>query len=199
MSKNSLLTEHLETFLNWGIHIPTATIIIENEVNAEALEDFTKKLHFLEHLLSKGHSTIPAEITIKLNNCGGEVLAGMAIYDLIVNCDFDVKIIVEGEASSMGAIILQAADTRQMLPSSIIMIHDGERELSGHKRTVGAWNNLYNKMDERGKQILTERIQEKNENYKKGVLTRTLLFDTVYTAEEALETGLVDEILEPGV
>src|SRR3989338_4599641 len=65
------------------------------------------------------------DIHLYINSPGGSVTAGLAIYDTIQFLKCDVATYCEGQASSMGALLLCAGTKgkRQALPNSRIMIH----------------------------------------------------------------------------
>ena len=76
------------------------------------------------------------DISLYINSPGGEVYAGMAIYDTMQFIKPDVPTICFGMAMSMGAILLAggAAGKRSSLPNAKIMIHQGSRRASRARR-----------------------------------------------------------------
>ena len=107
-----------DRFHDYGIHIPTRTIVISNAIDEVEAERVLKNIHILESINKE-------PITIIINTPGGYVFQGMAIYGAIAACESYVTAIVRGQASSMGSLILQAADHRVVDPYAIIMIHHG--------------------------------------------------------------------------
>src|SRR5271166_6582243 len=115
-----IVKDDVDRFHDYSIHIPSRTIFMgtenlsetdfeESGVDTSMAERQIKNLHLLDSI-SKD------EITILMNNIGGDVIHGMAIYDAIRSCQSHITIKVLGHAMSMGSIILQAADERLMLP-----------------------------------------------------------------------------------
>ena len=75
-------------------------LFIAGNINASMATDFVAKIMYLR-------SVDPREpVTIYINSGGGEVNAGLLIYDTIQACEFHVNIICAGMAASMAAIIL---------------------------------------------------------------------------------------------
>lgn len=134
-------------------------------------------------------------ITILLNSCGGSCIDGIALYDYILSLravGHHFTIIALGEASSMGGIILQAADHRVMGSTSELLIHEVSDEQIGSK-TVSWIRDKHAyllKLQRRMDRILAERstlsaldIEERS----KGL-------DWFLDARESLELGFIDEI-----
>ena len=87
-------------------------------------------------------------ITIHLQSIGGEWHEGMAIYDAIKTSSPHVKIIGHGSVSSMGTIIMQAADERLLMPHAEFMIHYGEFAIDSNSvsaKTAVDWNEMCNR------------------------------------------------------
>ncbi len=78
-------------------------------------------------------------ILIHMQSVGGEWSDGMAIYDAIINCKSYVSVLVYGQAESMSSIILQAADTRIMMPNAYFMSHYGSTDAGGEYLSVQNW------------------------------------------------------------
>jgi len=163
----------------------------ENESESDRLHKFLKDLHALDSSAPAGDKPI----TIIMNHDGGEIYAGMAIYDAIMQAANHITIIVRGSASSMGAVILQAADHRIVSEHSIVMIHKGQVGYSGHEADVESWRNFERKYLAKIDNILVQRIKHKKPRFNKKALDKLQLFDRPYTAEDAVKEGLADEVL----
>jgi len=85
--------------------------------------------------LSSWSRRFPAKpIILILNSPGGEVIAGLALFDYILKLRSDghhVTVIVLGMVASMGGILLQAGDTRVMGKYSQLLIHEVSAGTSG--------------------------------------------------------------------
>ena len=145
------------------------------------------------------------EINLYINSPGGQVTAGRAIYDTMQFIKCDVRTIVMGQACSMGSFLAQAgtAGKRVVLPESRTMIH---RVSSGTRGTSGSvhvqelqFEDAVRSMEESKKinKRLTELYVRHNSAGKQyEELFETMKFDTFLTAEEAVEYGLADKVVE---
>ena len=145
------------------------------------------------------------EINLYINSPGGAVTAGLAIYDTMQYIKCDVRTIVMGQACSMGSFLAQAgtAGKRVVLPESRTMIH---RVSSGTRGTSGSvhvqelqFEDAIRSMEESKKinQRLTELYVKHNTAGKEyAELFETMKFDTFLTAEEAVEYGLADKVVD---
>lgn len=181
--------EHIQHFYDHNIDISTKTLYFgfgespsDVELDHKLASEMIKGIHILSHIRTD------EPINILMNCSGGDVDHGLAIYDAIRSAASHVRIIVMGQASSMAAWVLQAADERIITPSSYIMIHDG----------AGTKNKFARKQDKYCRDILLERIQQKNPGYSVHKLQKMLDTDTYLDPKEALELGLVDSILGEG-
>lgn len=134
-------------------------------------------------------------IRILMNTSGGFVSSGFAVYDAIRSSRAPVDIEVLGEASSMGAIILQAGRERLIHPNTMLLVHEGKM---GHgesrPREHEAWAEWSKKDRQRMYNIFGETTHRKP-GYWEAVCARK--HEAIFDAAGALEVGLVDKIIEP--
>ncbi len=164
-------------------------------VDFKMAEAVIKGLIALDAADPKGKSPI----TIVMNNPGGSVIHGLAIYDAIKSCKNPVTIMVYGYAMSMGAVILQAADVRVMAPNSALMIHYGEVGISEHPKNAKNWLRFNDRLGTKIEEILLAKMQKKNRRIKKRDVKKLLDFDTYLSAEDAVDLGLADAVLKTGI
>ena len=188
--------DDVDKFFDYDIDIPHRTIYMgsadvsdegESGTDAVMAERVIKALHLLDQK--------DEPITIIMNNPGGDWYHGMAIFDAIKSCQSEITIKVYGVAMSMGAVILQAADNRQLAPNSRVMIHYGYAGMDGHSKTFQKWADEFKKIDKEMEDILLEKIREKHPTFKKEDLEKLLDHDSILSAKEAVNLGLADEIL----
>lgn len=134
-------------------------------------------------------------ITMLMNSIGGDVYHGLAIYDAIRSCRNEVHVLVYGAAFSMAAIVLQAADKRVLAPHARVMIHYGTDGTYDHPKIVARWLEEGKKLDRMTEDILLMRIHQRHPRFSRERLQRSLDFDTILSAREAVDLGLADEIL----
>ena len=133
------------------------------------------------------------DIQLYINSPGGSVTAGMAIYDTMNYIKSDVSTICIGMAASMGAFLLSGGTKgkRFALPNAEIMIH----QPSGGSRGIASDMKIVADQILKTKQKLNE-ILAKNTGKPIDVIERDTDRDNYMTAQEALEYGLIDSIIE---
>jgi ATP-dependent Clp protease protease subunit len=187
--------EHLSLFYEHNIELTTKTLYLgygrseDVDLDDKVTADIIKGLHIL--------STIRPEepIRLLLNNAGGHTQHGLAVYDFILTLKSPVHVDVFGHCNSIAAWILQAADVRRMSASSQLMIHDGEGEVVGSPSSIDTWYQFGKQQDEYCRRILLDSIRAKHPGYTLGKLKKILKHDTILWAHEALELGLIDQII----
>ena len=144
-------------------------------------------------------------INLYINSPGGAVTAGLAIYDTMQYIKSDVSTIVMGQACSMGSFLAMAGTPgkRIVLPEARTMIH---RVSSGTRGTSGSVHVQELEMEdairsfEESKKVnrrLTELYVKHNTAGKDyAELFETMKFDTFLTAQEAVDYGLADKVVE---
>ncbi|MBV2144558.1 ATP-dependent Clp endopeptidase proteolytic subunit ClpP [Falsochrobactrum sp. TDYN1] len=133
------------------------------------------------------------EINMYINSPGGVVTSGMAIYDTMQFIRPPVSTLCMGQAASMGSLLLTAGTTgqRYALPNARIMVHQPSGGFQGQASDI-----------ERHAQDIIKMKRRLNEVYVKHTgrdyetIERTLDRDHFMTAQEALEFGLIDKVIE---
>ncbi len=134
------------------------------------------------------------DIFLYINSPGGSVSAGLAIYDTIRYLKCEVVTICVGLAASMGAFLLAAGakGKRKALPNCEIMIHQPSGGAYGQASDVKIHADHIIKTRKKLNEILAERTGRPLE-----VIEEATERDNFLTAEEALEFGIIDEIVAP--
>ena len=144
-------------------------------------------------------------IKLYVNSPGGSVTAGLAIYDTMQFVKTPVHTMVVGQAASMGSFLAQAGEAghRYVLPESRTMTH---RVSSGTRGTSGSVHvqelefedaRRHFEESKRLNQRLTELYVKHNtagKTYEE--LFETMKFDTFLSAQEAVDAGLADKVIE---
>ena len=133
------------------------------------------------------------DISFYITSPGGSVTAGMAIYDTMQFVKCDVTTICIGMAASMGAFLLAAGTKgkRLALPHSEIMIHQPSGGAQGQCSDIKIRADLLLRTRDTLNRILAERTGKPVE-----VIERDTERDNFMTAEQALEYGLIDRIID---
>jgi len=163
-------------------------IMLDTDVNEHTASLLVAQLLFLE---SQGNE----DITFFINSPGGVVTAGMAIYDTMQFIKPDVCTVVMGQACSMGSLLATAGakGKRKMLPNARHMIHQPSGGARGQATDMEIQVEEILKM----KKNLTEIYVKHNSKGKTfAQFKNDMERDKFMSAEEALEYGLVDEIIE---
>lgn len=164
-------------------------VFLTEEVNPETSNELIKQLMYLERQDSG------KEITLYINSPGGEVISGLAVYDLISLMKSPVRTVCTGTAASMGAILFLAGKKREMLPHTRLMIHDpsfGGGSIGGKKSHE--LRHELEKLDE-VREALAKIIAEKTGRPLEEIYDVTS-DDTFYSAEEAITFGLATGIMK---
>ncbi|HIW34603.1 MAG TPA: ATP-dependent Clp endopeptidase proteolytic subunit ClpP [Candidatus Paenibacillus intestinavium] len=133
------------------------------------------------------------DIHLYINSPGGSITSGMAIYDTMQYIKPDVSTICVGMAASMGAFLLTAGakGKRFALPNSEVMIHQPLGGAEGQASDIAIRANRIIKMREKLNGILAERSGNPIERLEKDTDR-----DYFMSAQEALEYGLIDKVIE---
>ncbi|MBA5728782.1 ATP-dependent Clp endopeptidase proteolytic subunit ClpP [Aerococcaceae bacterium INB8] len=133
------------------------------------------------------------DIFLYINSPGGSVTAGMAMYDTMNFINADVQTIVIGMAASMASVLLAAGEKgkRWALPNAEVMIHQPLGGAQGQATEIEIAARHILKTRERLNQILSDKTGQPIE-----VIEQDTDRDNFKTAEEALEYGLIDGIME---
>ena len=132
------------------------------------------------------------DINLYINSPGGNVSSGLAIYDTVQFIKPDVSTICVGIAASMGALLLAggAKGKRYCLPHSRLMIHQPSGGAYGQATDIDIHAREILRLRERLNEVLAAHTGQPLE--KIAVDTER---DNFMGAEEAVEYGLVDQVL----
>lgn len=133
-----------------------------------------------------------ADIHMYINSPGGSVSAGLAIYDAMQFVDCPIHTYCMGLAASMAAVLLCAGTKgkRYALPNSKVMIHQPYGQVGGQVSDIEIQASELIKAHERLNQILSDHTGQPLE-----VIAKESDRDRYFTATEAKEFGLVDDVL----
>lgn len=169
-----LLSERI-VFLNGAVDDNSSNLIVAQILHLESA-DSEKDIHFY------------------VNSPGGVITSGMAIYDVMQFVKPDVCTYVMGQACSMGSFLAQAGTPgkRYMLPHARHMIHQPSGGARGMQSDIAIQYQEITKM----KEMLTKLYVKHNtagKTYEQ--FEKDMDRDTFMSAEEALEYGLIDKIV----
>lgn len=133
------------------------------------------------------------EIQMYINCPGGEVYAGLAIYDTMRYIKAPVSTICVGIAMSMGSVLLMAGDKgkRMALPNSRIMIHQGSAGFRGNTPDLEVQAREVLHLRDKLVSIYHEHTSIPHEK-----LLRDMERDYFMSPEEAMGYGLIDSVVD---
>ena len=167
--------------------LKSRTVVISQQVDAKLTSKVLSQLVLLEQ---EGNDQ---PVTVFINSPGGEIFSGFAIFDMLNFITCPVTTIVTGFAASMGSILSLAADKgcRYAMPQAKIMIH--QPLLMGYQGRA-------TECEIQAREILKTRdhlVKLYSEQTGKSCeeIKKALDRDNWFTAEEALEYGLIDKVV----
>jgi ATP-dependent Clp protease protease subunit len=162
-------------------------IMLDTDVNEHTASLLVAQLLFLE---SQGNE----DIHFFINSPGGGVTAGMAIYDTMQFIKPDISTIVMGQACSMGSLLAAAGSPgkRKILPNARHMIHQPSGGAGGQATDMQIQVEEIIKMKKNLTQIYVDH-NSKGKTFEQ--FRHDMERDKFMSAQEALEYGLVDEII----
>ena len=174
-------------------------IMLDSDVSEHSASLIVAQLLFLES------ENPEKDISLYINSPGGLVTAGLAIYDTMQFIKPDIQTIVIGQAASMGSFLAQAGTPgkRMVLPESRTMIHRVSSGTPGTRGSVHVQDLQFEEAKRsfeesvRINQRLTELYVRHNTAGKTYDELYTLMkFDTFLSAQQAVDLGLADKIVE---
>ena len=162
-------------------------VMLSDEVNDVTASLVVAQLLYLE-------SQDPdKDISLYINSPGGSVSAGLAIYDTMQYIKCDVSTICMGMAASMGAFLLSsgAKGKRLALPNSEVMIHQPLGGMQGQAADMQIAAEHIQRTKERLNSILAANTGKSIDEIAKDTDR-----DNWLTAQQALEYGLVDKVID---
>ncbi|KAF2322633.1 hypothetical protein GH714_025531 [Hevea brasiliensis] len=162
-------------------------VCINGPINDDTAHVVVAQLLFLE-------SENPSKpIYMYLNSPGGQVTAGLAIYDTMQYIRSPINTICLGQAASMASLLLAAGTKgeRKSLPNATIMIHQPSGGYSGQakdmtihtKQIVRVWDSL-------------NQLYSKHTGQSIDVIQKNMDRDYFMTPEEAKDFGIIDEVID---
>ena len=133
------------------------------------------------------------DISLYINSPGGSVSSGMAIYDTMQFCKPDISTLCIGQAASMGAVLLAGGSDKKRfaLPNSRVMIHQPLGGFQGQSADIQIHAQEIQKVRESLNSILS-----KHTGNDINKISKDTDRDNFMNASEAMEYGIIDNVLE---
>ena len=159
-------------------------IFIGTSIDDDVANVIQAQLLYLQSLDDK------ADISLYLNTPGGIVSASLGIYDTMQIISPKVNTICTGLAASMGSILLSAGEKRSILPHARVMIHQPLGGVTGQASDIIIEAEEIRKCRDGLCSILSEHTKQPFDK-----VFQDMDRDHWFTAQEAVDYGLVDKIL----
>ena len=169
-------------------HLTNRNIFLNGEINADMANFFVTQLLYLEE-------TPDEPVNIYINSPGGEINAGLMIYDAIQGSRLEINMICTGLAASMAAVLLAGGQhgSRYILRHSKVMIHEPllANGVGGSATSIRKISESIIETREMINEILAKHSGKTVEE-----INEATSFDNYMRAEEAIAFGLCDRITD---
>lgn len=162
-------------------------VFIEGEINHESACEFMKKVM----ALAVEDSSAPIDVLI--NSPGGEISAGMLMYDIIQASKCPIRMFCVGTAYSMGALLFASGrHGRYMLPNSELMLHEPllGNKVAGNASSIRSISDSLLETRKKVNGILAKHTGKSIKEIEKATG-----YDHYFSPEESVAFGLCDEIV----
>lgn len=163
-------------------------IFIENEITSESADAIKKQIMYLVY------KSADKPIYIHINSLGGDINAGLVLYDILQDYADRIYLVCTGRACSMAAILLACGKIghRFMLPNSEAMIHEPliANQFSGNCSSIKATSMRLVSIKEKMNKILANHTGKSLQE-----IDESTDFDNYMNAQEAVQFGLADRII----
>ena len=159
-------------------------IFLTGEIDDSVASIVISELLYLDNLSNE-------DIYLYINSPGGSITSGMSIYDTMNFIKSKVITIGIGMTASMAAFLLSSGNIRYVLPNTEVMIHQPLGGAQGQATDIKIAAERIIKLKEKLNQILA-----KNTNQPLEKIYNDTERDNFLSANEALEYGLIDKIIE---
>ena len=132
-----------------------------------------------------------SELNIHINSCGGETYQGLAIYNLLKQHKAQKNVYIDGIAASSASMIAMAGDKIYMPKTSLMMIHNCWTLVIGNSKELRKTAEDMDKIAVAYKEAYLAKV-----NITEEKLNKLLDEETYLTADECIEMGFADEIVE---
>lgn len=163
-------------------------IFIEDEITSASADAIKKQIMYLVC------ESADKSIFIHINSPGGDINAGLVLYDIIQDYADRIYLICTGRACSMAAVLLACGKTghRFMLKNSEAMIHEPliSNQISGNCSSIKATSMRLVAIKEKMNKILANHTGKSQQE-----IDEATDFDNYMNAQEAVKFGLADRII----
>ena len=135
-------------------------------------------------------------VTFHINSVGGDLYAGISIYNRIRNMKANVTTVIDGLAASAGSLIFSAGKTRKVTESSTMMIHGASCFVYGYYNSR-EMKDVVKQIDAGTKAVAKALAEASGNDY--DTVKSWVDKETWYTGQEIIDAGFADELTDEGV
>lgn len=169
----------------------TPEMYIDGEIVTDEYEDTdTSAAGFRDALKSLGDVK---NINLHINSPGGSVFEGIAIYNMLKQNSAHINVYVDGLAASIASVIAMSGDAIFMPSNSMMMIHNPWTMAVGNANEL---RKQADNLDQITKASVQTYLAKAGDKLDKETLTQLMDNETWLTAQEAVDYGLADEVME---
>lgn len=170
----------------------SADIFIQGDIVSEQWDESdTSAKSFRDGLKELGN--VP-QLNVHINSAGGSVFDGIAIENMLKQSSSQVNVYIDGLAASIASVIAMGGDTIFMPSNAMMMIHMPWTITMGNAKDMRKSADDLEKIAESS--IITY-LDKAGDKLDRNTLVQLMNNETWLTADEAVEYGLADEVLEP--
>lgn len=162
---------------------PAAEVLIYDEIGYWGV--------MAEDLIRDLKEITTGEISLRINSPGGGIFEGIAIYNVLRSHPANVTAYVDSLAASIASVIAMAGDKVVMQPFSQLMIHDGSGMCIGNAADMEDMAEMLNRQSDNIAAVYAARAGGTAAEWRARMQS-----ETWFTAEEAVEAGLADEVVD---
>ena len=138
---------------------------------------------------------IPGRATVRINSGGGGVDEGIAIYEMLRRHPGGVDVIVDSSAYSIASVIMLAGETLKMAKGAAAMVHSPWLMMaSGNAKELRKLADTLDIHEERIVAIYEDAYKKRGKEKSRDEIKAIMEAETWYSAEAALDAGLIDAI-----
>lgn len=165
---------------------------IDGEIVTDEYEDTdTSAAGFRNALKSLGDVK---SINLHINSPGGSVFEGIAIYNMLKQNSARINVYIDGLAASIASVIAMSGDAIFMPSNSMMMVHNPWVMAIGNASEL---RKQADDLDQITKSSVQTYLAKAGDKLDEKTLTQLMDDETWLTAQEAVDYGLADEVMEP--
>ena len=174
---------------DYGVNIEDSVVYLTGEIDEHTGHEFIARSRTV--LLNRPEEKQDDPLTVLLDSGGGDAYSMFSIIDFMESLPIKVNITARGRAMSAGAMLLAAGTgVRAAGRRTTIMVHEGFTMQQGKSSDIKAASKHMSRIEDYCNDMLGEKTNKDSQWWQDNTKT-----DHYLSAEEALELGIIDEIV----